>query len=534
MFFCKFWFRAKFTKKYFRPALSLMKNKKAFTLIELLVVIAIIGILATISVIALSNARSKARDTKRVADIKQVQTALELFFNDKGRYPTTAEFNVGSLFSTSTLGTTTYMTAIPSAATPPDGSCSSSTNPFGYTGSTDGSSYTLSFCLGGNTGSLAAGAACATPMGMTNTNCVPAAPASAFTPASISSLKLWLDASRGITKDGSNNVSAWADQSSNGNNATQGTLAIEPLFNNDFGEPSVRFNTGLYMAFPRLTLTNASIFIVYRYTSPTYYPLLWDTNNTMNGEGLTLRYSGSTNYFYYQNTSSGQGCLPDIYTNTRLLSVVASNSATNIYFMGVQQASADSWGTNPITTHFQHIGNPSEVNGVDVMEMLIYDQPLSNADRVNVENYLNGKHLFNQIPVMTSNTAPSGVVSASSNYSHYYPYQAMCNGCGFWDAEPITYPQWLEYQFPTATIIKSYYLKSRNLGSNVRDWTLQGSNDNTNWSNLDTRSGQATNVGAGSFYHFTNSTAYLYYKINVTAGESSNEIDLTDFKLFSN
>jgi len=61
-------------------------NKKAFTLIELLVVIAIIGLIATLSVIALGNARSKSRDSKKVGDIKQVQTALELFFNDQGRY----------------------------------------------------------------------------------------------------------------------------------------------------------------------------------------------------------------------------------------------------------------------------------------------------------------------------------------------------------------------------------------------------------------------------------------------------------------
>jgi len=67
-----------------------MNSKKAFTLIELLVVIAIIGILATVSIISLSNARAKSRDAKRVGDMKQIQTALELFFNDKNRYPTAA------------------------------------------------------------------------------------------------------------------------------------------------------------------------------------------------------------------------------------------------------------------------------------------------------------------------------------------------------------------------------------------------------------------------------------------------------------
>lgn len=95
------------------------KFKSAFTLIELLVVIAIIGLLTTIAVIALNNARAKSRDAERVADAKQIQTALELFFNDNGRYPTKDEFAAGDIYSTSTDGTTTYMTHIPAAANPP-------------------------------------------------------------------------------------------------------------------------------------------------------------------------------------------------------------------------------------------------------------------------------------------------------------------------------------------------------------------------------------------------------------------------------
>lgn len=63
------------------------KKKKGFTLVELLVVIAIIGILAAVGVTALSGARTKARDAKRVADMKQVQSALELYFSDQASYP---------------------------------------------------------------------------------------------------------------------------------------------------------------------------------------------------------------------------------------------------------------------------------------------------------------------------------------------------------------------------------------------------------------------------------------------------------------
>jgi prepilin-type N-terminal cleavage/methylation domain-containing protein len=61
---------------------------RGFTLIELLVVIAIIGILSSVVLASLNSARKKGRDARRISDIKQLQLALELYYdNNNSEYP---------------------------------------------------------------------------------------------------------------------------------------------------------------------------------------------------------------------------------------------------------------------------------------------------------------------------------------------------------------------------------------------------------------------------------------------------------------
>lgn len=63
-----------------------MNKRKAFTLIELLVVIAIIGLLASIVLVSVNSVRKKARDARRKTDLRQIVTAMELYYDKYGTY----------------------------------------------------------------------------------------------------------------------------------------------------------------------------------------------------------------------------------------------------------------------------------------------------------------------------------------------------------------------------------------------------------------------------------------------------------------
>ena len=62
-----------------------------FTLIELMVVVIILGILATIIVPRILDRPEQARRVKARVQIKILQSALQLYKLDTGRYPSTAE-----------------------------------------------------------------------------------------------------------------------------------------------------------------------------------------------------------------------------------------------------------------------------------------------------------------------------------------------------------------------------------------------------------------------------------------------------------
>jgi hypothetical protein len=135
-----------------------------------------------------------------------------------------------------------------------------------------------------------------------------------------------------------------------------------------------------------------------------------------------------------------------------------------------------------------------------------------------------------QMPAMTSNTAPSGTCSASSAFgTDYAAWKAAADDASDNTAEKCwisnsTTTGWWQYQFGSATGIGGYSLRADSAGTWVtrmpKNWTLLASNTGSfsgEQVTLDTQTNQSFTAGQRKTYTFTNSTTYTYFRLNVTA-----------------
>jgi hypothetical protein len=149
---------------------------------------------------------------------------------------------------------------------------------------------------------------------------------------------------------------------------------------------------------------------------------------------------------------------------------------------------------------------------------------------VNKGGYLTLASNGNPIPNMTSNNAPSGVVSSSTADASHPAWNAFDNNSNtYWLASGEDQKGWLKYQFPVAKIIVGYTiyaaLKDLNLvaGETAKDhapsdFVLEASNDDINWILLDKQTGYILyDNGRSAHINFNNSTAYLYYRFTISA-----------------
>ncbi len=75
-----------------------MKKRKAFSLFELLVSISIIAILTAVASMSYGEAQKKARDSRRVEDMNNIQKAAEMYYSQNNySYPSQAQLTSSGL-----------------------------------------------------------------------------------------------------------------------------------------------------------------------------------------------------------------------------------------------------------------------------------------------------------------------------------------------------------------------------------------------------------------------------------------------------
>ncbi len=99
----------------------------------------------------IESSQRKARDAKRLADIRQMASALELYFNEHNSYP---EASNGQ-----PIGLASILPVLPTSPTPAEGPCDDYHNTYWYEapGAAPHQTYSYSFCLSADTGGVPAG-----------------------------------------------------------------------------------------------------------------------------------------------------------------------------------------------------------------------------------------------------------------------------------------------------------------------------------------------------------------------------------------
>jgi hypothetical protein len=206
-------------------------------------------------------------------------------------------------------------------------------------------------------------------------------------------LKLWLDIndSSTITKDGSNNMSAWNDKSGNNNNAVQVTPVNQPIYsNNNRGEVLFNGTTSKMVAtFPATFSQPTTIFCVGKAaTGKAQY--FYD--GLVGGSSRQALSSDNTRWFIY---AGGVSVLPNsaLYNSNLHLHTAVFNGVTSKYRIDKGNQVTGDVGTHPVDGLRIGVGSSGVSFFLDgsINEILLFAGLLTDAQIKAVESYLSDK-----------------------------------------------------------------------------------------------------------------------------------------------
>jgi hypothetical protein len=228
-----------------------------------------------------------------------------------------------------------------------------------------------------------------------------------FAPTDINGVVLWLRSDVGITLNGSN-VSAWADQSGQGNNAAQTTAANQPPFNAATGvrglpklsPTGTHWMTGLLPG-----VGNYTLFAVGSYPSPIVNDALFaavqDPTFTLDSGFSQFTDSTSATVIGRANQAAG-GTVRATTTDTTSLGTVgiystaaADATSVDLFINGVSKGSTTFANPLALSNNYALMsrtnGGSYNHNG-DVYEFIVFNRVLTTNERIQVHRYLGGRY----------------------------------------------------------------------------------------------------------------------------------------------
>lgn len=146
---------------------------------------------------------------------------------------------------------------------------------------------------------------------------------------------------------------------------------------------------------------------------------------------------------------------------------------------------------------------------------------------------------------MTDNTAPSGFVAHAQHESNpekaYRAFDGVLTAANYWfsqDGSSPGCPERIYYQTPVSHILNQYSMRTLDVGSTYypHQWTCDGSNDGSSWTQIDAPS--AINMVDNTTYtynSFSVPSAYTYHSINITStdnGTTNHVMALTEISFY--
>lgn len=200
----------------------------------------------------------------------------------------------------------------------------------------------------------------------------------------------------------------------------------------------------------------------------------------------------------------------DIFTWTNI------NGATKT-LTGIPSSGTNALGAHPAGTYLKY----TRTCAIGQVWYLTYS---------NIQTNLYQGTDVDAVPTMTSASAPSGVVTADNeidaNRAGWKAFDGLNSNITtqVWVTSTfptVGSPHWVKYEFPTVKRIGAYSITSRNTTpKSPKDWTFQGSNDNSTWTILDTQTNQFVGDPTSTkfTYNIRNRDTYKYYRLNITDG----------------